>query len=615
LELAVQSIRSQRLAGRAGLEAALEVVALYPDWVRAFIKRLVRRTTGDETLLINTLGLVAVEVSFKADFVEQWFADDAAVRTPLALVEAVERECVDLKLGRRHAVIAVGHANNFRTQTPDLEKFLFDRTYIVARKPTGVKKRKFAMVQVPRLEGGEGLWWPLVLGHELAHLVCESGVPLARLELPKRIDWKDYPEVTLPARRGFMEDAENWATELLCDAYCVHRFGPAGGAAIVELLDVLGSTSLISNSHPPGWLRYQMISSWLGDLSGSVMQPSLAACTQICASPAPSAAPQYQRLMTLFQSMSAVFMAEAARWLAKHYDIRTREGAVKAAVDDLQHGVPPRPGTATGITEEDAVNAGWSEWTRGSKLPIPKLVAKALDTLSFVRHWTEAGGDVGLAEKEDPSPPEAVLSGAAIVAKTSLGWSEEHPLVVTPLLPFAIGTGSLDLRLGPKFIVFQRTDTASIKTFNPDWDARQVLRRVEVGWGERFVLHPNELVLASTLEYMAFPGDLSGQLVTRSSYGRMGLISATAVTVHPHFRGCLTLELVNLGLVPLELMPGERIAQLIFTRVSPPAAKPQKEDVECPTGPEFSRPRSDSPEGRVLIELIRRTATRRSFGR
>jgi deoxycytidine triphosphate deaminase len=553
LELAVQSIRSQRFAGRAGLEAALDVVALYPGWVRSFVKRLVRRTTGDETLLTNTLGLVAVEVSFKADFVEQWFADDAAVRTPLALVEAVERECIDLKLGARNAVIAVGHANNFRTQTPDLEQYLFDRTYIVASKPAGLKKQKFAMIQVPRLEGGEGLWWPLVLGHELAHLVCESAGPISRLDLSNRIVWKDYPEVTVPARRSFMENAENWATELLCDAYCVHRFGPAGGAAIVELLDVLGSTSLISNSHPPGWLRYQMIGSWLGGLDGSVMKPSLAACTQIRATPAPAAAPEYGRLMTLFQSMSSVFMTEAASWLAKPYDIHQREPVVTSAIEDLRHGVPPRPDTGGGLTEEDAVNAGWAEWTRGSQLPVPKLVAKALDTLSFVRHWTQAGGAVGLGEQPDPSEVEGVVPGAAIVAKASLTWRDEHPLVVTPLLPFAVGTASLDLRLGPKFIVFQRTDTASIKTFDPDWDARQVQRRVEVGWGERFILHPNELVLASTLEYFYFPADLSGQVVTRSSYGRMGLISATAVTVHPHFRGCLTLELVNLGLVPLEL--------------------------------------------------------------
>lgn len=43
----------------------------------------------------------------------------------------------------------------------------------------------------------------------------------------------------------------------------------------------------------------------------------------------------------------------------------------------------------------------------------------------------------------------------------------------------------------------------------------------------------------------------------------MGLLSATAVQVHPGFRGCLTLELVNLASVPLSLSPGQRIAQVV----------------------------------------------------
>ena len=43
----------------------------------------------------------------------------------------------------------------------------------------------------------------------------------------------------------------------------------------------------------------------------------------------------------------------------------------------------------------------------------------------------------------------------------------------------------------------------------------------------------------------------------------MGLLSATAVQLHPGFRGCLTLELVNLASVPLRLSPGQRVAQIV----------------------------------------------------
>ena len=62
-------------------------------------------------------------------------------------------------------------------------------------------------------------------------------------------------------------------------------------------------------------------------------------------------------------------------------------------------------------------------------------------------------------------------------------------------------------------------------------------------------------ILAATLEYSALPDDLSANVVGRSSWGRLGLIVATAVFVHPGFRGCLTLELVNEGTARLLYRP------------------------------------------------------------
>lgn len=49
---------------------------------------------------------------------------------------------------------------------------------------------------------------------------------------------------------------------------------------------------------------------------------------------------------------------------------------------------------------------------------------------------------------------------------------------------------------------------------------------VEKAWGDVFHLHPGQLVLAATLEYLVMPPDLAAQVITRSSYGRLGLISA-----------------------------------------------------------------------------------------
>ena len=79
------------------------------------------------------------------------------------------------------------------------------------------------------------------------------------------------------------------------------------------------------------------------------------------------------------------------------------------------------------------------------------------------------------------------------------------------------------------------------------------------------------------------------------------LIIATASSVAPGFKGCITLELVNNGEVPIVLRPGMRIAQLVFFETAKDAdyRQPDANDqvnikYDCPTGPEFSRIHRDT---------------------
>ena len=71
-------------------------------------------------------------------------------------------------------------------------------------------------------------------------------------------------------------------------------------------------------------------------------------------------------------------------------------------------------------------------------------------------------------------------------------------------------------------------------------------------------------------------------VVGRSTWGRLGLIVATAICIHPLFAGPLTRELRNLGETPLKLYPGEAIAQLIFHRAR--EAETGETGVELSTG-------------------------------
>lgn len=87
------------------------------------------------------------------------------------------------------------------------------------------------------------------------------------------------------------------------------------------------------------------------------------------------------------------------------------------------------------------------------------------------------------------------------------------------------------------------------------------------------------------------PPDLAGYVLSRSSYGRIGLIVATATFIHPDWRGCLTLELVNLGNTPLRLYSGSLIAQLVLHQATPERKVESQKSI--PTGPEFSTLSSD----------------------
>ena len=82
--------------------------------------------------------------------------------------------------------------------------------------------------------------------------------------------------------------------------------------------------------------------------------------------------------------------------------------------------------------------------------------------------------------------------------------------------------------------------------------------------GRHFILHPHSFVLAATLEWVKIPKNLSGYITGKSSWGRRGLIIETAPGVHPGFAGCLTLELANVGAIPIKLVTGTKICQLFL---------------------------------------------------
>lgn len=164
-------------------------------------------------------------------------------------------------------------------------------------------------------------------------------------------------------------------------------------------------------------------------------------------------------------------------------------------------------------------------------------------------------------------------------------------LTITPLLDpeKQIGPGSVDLRLGTEFLETPRQSHSTIDPFSKDHRGEQF--KTYVPLGDKYILHPGQFALGATLEFLVIPSGVTGQVLSRSSWGRLGLLVATAVTVQPGFRGSLTLELVNAGTVPIVLRPGLRVAQLQLWEAGEPSASPYdaRGKYDAPLGPETNR--------------------------
>lgn len=147
---------------------------------------------------------------------------------------------------------------------------------------------------------------------------------------------------------------------------------------------------------------------------------------------------------------------------------------------------------------------------------------------------------------------------------------DTQQLYIRPLLDKSQVTNiSVDLRLGCDFLV-------SIKCRDPFIDAtrendayeniykfyQETRRQI----GETFFLHPNQTIMASSLEYIKLPNDVAAIIDMRSSYARMGLTMNSSL--EPGYCGCVSIVLTNTSMNPIKLTVGTRLFSIKFVKVS-----------------------------------------------
>jgi deoxycytidine triphosphate deaminase len=441
------------------------------------------------------------------------------------------------------------------------------------------------MLSVPRSDGASAKWHPISLGHELAHLrftaewVCKwladvhSDDEIVRTASGIAQDLAAVGLKSATTEKWFVT-LNRWLVETACDATMAHYYGSQGITSLDTYLSV-HSRFEDGEEHPSPRLRLAaLVARAPEDLAVFRLNHSHGLHGR------------YRR--NAFCSLAVDLCERVRSDLGQAaIDQSARDTATDGAVKSMDSGVLPEskewdPELVVNkpATIETALVA--SLWTKiltftrddfkhgvsDTQLRYESNIEQSVDFLQFMHRFSRQRIHHNLEVPPNQSEPTNVL----FVSRQG----------IRPQRNLPVGVANHDVRLGRHFVVFRRNQIATLNALDTDSHSRQIQDAVEIGWGDQFVLHPGEMVLAVTLESVVMSESCTAQVLSRSSLGRMGLLSATAVQVQPGFAGTLTLELVNLASVPLVLSPGQRIAQIVpaatFGQVAPYEGKYQGQD-------------------------------------
>ncbi len=165
--------------------------------------------------------------------------------------------------------------------------------------------------------------------------------------------------------------------------------------------------------------------------------------------------------------------------------------------------------------------------------------------------------------------------------KTILKMLKDHSLKIFPVEKEQIQPASVDIRLGDTFSIVEDSSKGIITM--QDEIPYKVIK------SDSYVLLPHQFVLATTMEYIELPDNLTAFVEGRSSLGRMGLFIQNAGWVDPGFRGEITLELYNANRCAIELKCGRRVGQLVFAKMDQAALTPYNGKYQGQVGATGSR--------------------------
>jgi dCTP deaminase len=155
---------------------------------------------------------------------------------------------------------------------------------------------------------------------------------------------------------------------------------------------------------------------------------------------------------------------------------------------------------------------------------------------------------------------------------------KEGRIKITPKPDYKtqLGSCSIDMHLSNKFRIFRKSSYPYID-LQGKIDTSEIMEEITVSKGKPFIMQPGDFALATVEENLELADDIIGRIEGRSSLGRLGIIvHGTASVFDAGWTGVPTMELGNLGVMPIALYPGMRICSFTFEELSSPAEVPYR---------------------------------------
>lgn len=131
---------------------------------------------------------------------------------------------------------------------------------------------------------------------------------------------------------------------------------------------------------------------------------------------------------------------------------------------------------------------------------------------------------------------------------------DEHKVI-----SYGMSSYGYDVRIAPEFKIFTNVNTTVL-------DPKQFDERSFVHYqGDVCIVPPNSFVLARTIEYFKMPNNITGLVLGKSTYARIGC-SCLATPLEAGWEGEVVLEFANTTPIPMKLYANEGAAQVLFFR-------------------------------------------------